>query len=297
MARHHFRGHAHGFPCVGCPTTPALSIDNRPMSDTPLTWYSNGRTHVGMVRKINEDNCLDRPNVGLWVVADGMGGHSAGDVASTMIVESLAKVTNHPTLSALAADVENRLIGANARLREFSAQRNNQTVGSTVVSLLIKGRHCVCIWAGDSRLYRFRDNTLERLSQDHALVEELVEKGALSREDASSHPQANLVTRAVGATDDLHLDYEIFEIAVDDIYILCSDGLDKEVSDQEIAEILGSERMAPIADALVDLTLSRGSRDNVTVVAVTICEPGDEPTDFGKLNDDDDEDTVPRDDE
>ncbi len=267
-----------------------------PMSKMPFSWFSSSRTHVGMVRKINEDNCLDRPNIGLWAVADGMGGHSAGDVASTMIVESLAKVANHPTLSALAADVENRLMGVNARLREFSAQRNNQTVGSTVVALLIKGQYCVCIWAGDSRLYRFRDGLLVRLSQDHALVEELVEKGALSREEASGHPQANLVTRAVGATDDLYLDYEIFDVVVDDVYLLCSDGLDKEVSDQEIAELLGSERTAPIADTLIDLTLSRGSRDNVTVIAITICEPGDEPTDFGKL-DEEDEDTVPRDDD
>jgi protein phosphatase len=231
------------------------------------------RTDVGMVRQINEDACLSRPEIGLWVVADGMGGHSAGDVASGKIVEQMAEVGAHDKLSALVAEVESRLLDVNDELREIAAEQNISTVGSTVAALVIKGRFGMCLWVGDSRVYRVRGGEIEQLTQDHAFVEDLVEKGILSREDAANHPQSNLVTRAVGAQDSLKLDLEIFELRDDDLFIVCSDGLDKEVTEAEIAATSSRHEPTRLSDELVGLALARGSRDNVTVISVKVQDP------------------------
>lgn len=223
-----------------------------------------------MVREINEDACLDRPDVGLWVVADGMGGHTAGDVASGMICESLNEVPRGAELPEFIEEVERRLVEVNAQLREMASTRETQTVGSTVAALVAHDRHAVCVWAGDSRVYRCRGGQIVQVTQDHALVEELVEKGVLTRAQAASHPQGNLVTRAVGATDNLKLDMEIVELQPGDVFVLCSDGLDKELDPDEILEVVERDNDRPLSDMLVDLALSRGSRDNVTVVTVHI---------------------------
>jgi len=244
---------------------------------TAIGWQSCGRTDVGMVRELNEDAFLERAEIGLWVVADGMGGHTAGDVASHMICDRLAAIERPAGLAPFVDEVEERLLAVNAELRAIAARREARTVGSTVVALLAHGEHAVCLWAGDSRAYLYRHGTLIAVSEDHGLVSELVAKGMLSVEEARDHPQANLITRAVGAADTLFLDAEIVELLPEDRWLLCSDGLDKEVSAAEIAEILAAEPGAPYCDLLVDLALSRGARDNVTVVAITVHEgePGE----------------------
>lgn len=260
-----------------------------------ISWTSSSRTDVGMVREINEDACLERPDIGLWVVADGMGGHTAGDVASSMICDSLNEITPGPELPEFIDEVERRLLEVNASLREIASNKEAQTVGSTVAAMVAMDRHAVCVWAGDSRVYRCRAGQIIQVTQDHALVEELVEKGILTREQAASHPQGNLVTRAVGATDNLKLDMEIVELQPGDVFVLCSDGLDKEMEPDEILEVVERENDRPLSDMLVDLALSRGSRDNVTVVAVQI---GDRATGarrtIGHPDELDSEATVPR---
>ena len=266
------------------------------MSDAaPFNWVSSSCTDVGMVRQINEDACLELPELGLWVVADGMGGHSAGDVASSMIVDTLGEQAAPTSLSEFVTRVEETLLEVNTRLRDIAAKKETSTVGSTVAALITYGAHGVCLWAGDSRVYRLRDLRLERVSQDHALVEELVERGVLTREQAATHPQANLVTRAVGATDVLYVDMEIFELRHGDVFVLCSDGLDKEVEEDEIAEVLMRENDQSLSDTLVDLALSRGSRDNVTVIAVEIQAPGRDDVPRLESNDEriDDDATLP----
>ncbi len=235
-----------------------------------ISWSSSSRTDVGMVRDINEDAYLDRPDLGLWAVADGMGGHTAGDVASGMICEALNAVSPPKALSEFLDEVESRLLRVNAKLRAIAKGNESQTIGSTVAALIARERHAVCVWAGDSRIYRCRGGQIVQITQDHALVEELVEKGILTRLQASSHPQGNLVTRAIGATDTLKLDLEIVELQPGDIFIICSDGLDKEVSPSEMLETAQRENERSLSDTLVDLALSRGSRDNVTVVTVQI---------------------------
>ena len=235
-----------------------------------ISWSSSSRTDVGMVRDINEDAYLDRPDLGLWAVADGMGGHTAGDVASGMICEALNAVTPPAALSKFLEEVETRLLRVNDKLRAIAKGNESQTIGSTVAALIARDRHAVCVWAGDSRIYRCRGGQIVQITQDHALVEELVEKGILTRLQASTHPQGNLVTRAIGATDTLKLDLEIVELQPGDVFILCSDGLDKEVNPSEMLEIAGRQNERSLSDTLVDLALSRGSRDNVTVVTVEI---------------------------
>ena len=235
-----------------------------------LICTSTERTDVGMVRQHNEDACMARPDLGIWAVADGMGGHSAGDLASAMIIERLGELRFEPRLSHAVDEVETTLEDVNTALRELAASRDTSTIGSTVVTLLIRGSHGVCLWAGDSRIYRVRDGQLEQLTQDHALVADLVDRGLLTAEQAANHPQSNLVTRAVGAADALKLDVEIFTIRPGDQFVLCSDGLDKELSDPEIRATVAHHPPSRVADALVELALARGSRDNVTVVAVAV---------------------------
>ena len=237
------------------------------MSEPPITWRSALRSDVGKVRKLNEDSGLDSPDKRLWCVADGMGGHSAGDLASQMIVNSLAKVKASDSLSEHVDFVEHSILGVNNRLHELSSAQN-QTSGSTVVVLLAGDRHCVFMWAGDSRLYRLRDTKLAQLTTDHTQAELYIEQGLISRESAADHPSGNMVTRAVGASEALFLDIDIAEIERGDRFLLCSDGLDKHVSDPEIEAIMQAGEPQEIVDRLIDLTLERGASDNVTVCAV-----------------------------
>ena len=235
-----------------------------------FTWTSLSRTDVGRRRKVNEDACIDRGDIGLWVVADGMGGHSAGDVASGMIVETMAEVGALSSLKELVDESESRLLAVNTRLREIAMTHKSGTVGSTVAVLMIHGTHCVCMWAGDSRIYRFRDGALEKIMQDHTHVEELVARGVLTAEQAAVHPDANLITRAVGAQDELFLDLEIDTLQDGDLFVVCSDGLDKEVTEDEIAQAAANGNDENLASTLVELALKAGARDNVTVITVTV---------------------------
>lgn len=171
-----------------------------------LNWRSHAITNVGTVRSVNEDACLDNPDEGLWVVADGMGGHAAGDVASQMITESLAKVTHPATMSDFIETVEAEILGVNERLLALSKNElDNQTIGSTIVCLLAHGPHCAILWAGDSRAYRLRNGDLTMLMQEHTQAEELIEQGLIEPDQAESHPTFNILTRAVGAQSPLYM--------------------------------------------------------------------------------------------
>ena len=240
-------------------------------------WTSSACTDVGAVRELNEDAYLERPDLGLWLVADGMGGHFAGDVASQMVVSAMDDLAPPRSLSAFVESVERRLVDTNTRLREYAEREETHTIGSTVVALLIHGQHAVCLWAGDSRMYRYRDAGLEQISQDHALVEELVERGVLTPEQAIDHPHGNLVTRAVGAASQLFLDVEIIPLRAGDLFVLCSDGLEKEIAETEISAMVEKSGAAPLSRLLLERALSFGARDNVTVITVAIDgEPGRE---------------------
>jgi protein phosphatase len=237
---------------------------------SPLKWTSSACTDVGAVRELNEDAYLERPDIGLWLVADGMGGHFAGDVASQMVVSAMDGLEVPRTLSEFADLVEQRLVDTNTKLREYAEREETHTIGSTVVALIIFREHAVCMWAGDSRMYRLRDGALQQISQDHALVEELVERGVLTPEQAVDHPHGNLVTRAVGAADQLFIDVEIIPVQAGDVFVLCSDGLEKEVLEEELSTPARDGDPSQLCHALMDRALTYGARDNVTVISVAI---------------------------
>jgi serine/threonine protein phosphatase PrpC len=232
-------------------------------------WVSAGTTDIGTVRKVNEDNLLDASPVGMWCVADGMGGHAKGDLASQMIVDYLG-VLNRADLYPLSAEqIKERLQSVNERLMEISAtEAGGSVIGSTVVVLIFDQFNAHCIWAGDSRIYRLRNNALQQLTRDHSQVEDMVQAGLLAPEDAESHPASNVVTRAVGANDELEIDVLSFPLQENDLFMLCSDGLNKVVSNQEMEDLL---KTCPLEDApktLIDMALARQARDNVTVITV-----------------------------
>jgi serine/threonine protein phosphatase PrpC len=236
-----------------------------------LSWTSYGITDTGKVRRHNEDSMLMRPEIGLWAVADGMGGHAKGDVASKMVVDSLAKVHEGTSLAQYVDDIENRILEVNARLLQKARESKKRvTIGSTVVILLAYERFCVYLWAGDSRLYRLRRGKLRRITTDHSQVEMYVEQGLISREEALVHPHGNMITRAVGAVDDLFLDMDMQELEAGDRYLLCSDGLTKHIHDAELEEQLAGGNAEEACRRLIDLTLSRGAGDNVTAIVVDI---------------------------
>lgn len=242
-----------------------------PNTGRPLSWSSFGMSDAGKVRKHNEDNLLERPEIGLWVVADGMGGHAKGDMASQMIVDSMKKIHEGVTLPRYVDEIEDRILAVNDKLVEKARESDKRvTIGSTVVILLTYGEYSIIIWAGDSRLYRLRNSKLEQLSTDHSQVELYVEQGLISREEAAHHPHGNMITRAVGATDNLFLDMDIRKLARHDRFLLCSDGLTKHIPDNELEQQLQQGSPEDCCKNLIDTTLSRGATDNVTAIVVDI---------------------------
>lgn len=231
------------------------------------SWLSHGMTVVGNKRRHNEDAMLDSPQTGMWVVADGMGGHSSGDVASSLIVTRLSDLENVESLDVQTESVCTRLNSINSELCRFAADiEQGSIVGSTVVVLLAKGRNCSVIWAGDSRLYRYRQGVLTQITRDHTLADEMMDSGMITREEALQQVGANVITRAVGGHDQLDLDGIHFLAEAGDRYLLCSDGLDKELSADEISRDMMAENCQSAVENLINHALSKNGRDNITAI-------------------------------
>jgi serine/threonine protein phosphatase Stp1 len=236
-------------------------------SSAGCEFESMGSSHQGTVRSRNEDAFLDRADVGLWAVADGAGGHGAGDVASAAVVGALADLPPGLSASEMLAQVRLRVGEVHADLqRRGAATADRDLVASTVVVLLARGTHFACLWAGDSRAYVLRDGNLCQVTRDHSVVQEMVDAGSLAAEDAEKHPQANIITRAVGAEHPLELDKVSGRILPGDRFLLCSDGLFKALAERDIESRL---RAGDGSDGLVAAALAAGARDNVTAVVVT----------------------------
>jgi len=243
------------------------------MSETtirrPIRWSSAEDTNVGLVREVNEDSIISLPEIQLWAVADGMGGYEAGNVASNMIVKCLGEITNKSSLNEFIDSVEDSLIDVNHRILEYAdIMLDGRTLGSTVVSLAIKGHVGICLWAGDSRLYRFRNNNFIQLSRDHSQVEELVQQGFLTPEEAEIHPDSNVITRAIGASPEVYIDINVFSVQLGDTFLLCSDGLYNMVPKDEMSQILSSMPLTEAVDTLIQKALDNGANDNVSVILV-----------------------------
>lgn len=243
------------------------------MTDTtfrrPIIWNSCAQTDVGVVRKVNEDSIIAKPDAGLWAVADGMGGHQVGDVASNKIITALDAVVPHVNLSNYLDAVEDCLLDVNERMLEYAQIMFEEgTIGSTLVALLIKGRIGACLWVGDSRLYRFRNHQLEQLTRDHSQLEEMIDMGLISRAEAEHHPQRNVITRAVGVETPLYVDINIFTTQVGDTFLLCSDGLYNSVSESDILHALALRDVEQGTSELIAKSIANGAPDNVSVIIV-----------------------------
>ena len=229
------------------------------------------RTHVGCRRKVNEDALAVRTERGLWAVADGMGGHEAGDVASSKVSEALLRLPVTYGLDNMVEAAIAALQRVNAELIDLAGSADlKRAIGSTVVGLAIAGDQYRCCWAGDSRAYLVRDGEIAQISRDHSMVQDLVDAGLLAPEDAEGHPQANIITRAVGVNEQLRVDTVQGEARPGDQFLLASDGLTRLVNNQELATVLTLRGPEPAADFLIQTALDRGAPDNVTVVIVKL---------------------------
>ncbi|NOX93382.1 MAG: serine/threonine-protein phosphatase [Gammaproteobacteria bacterium] len=235
----------------------------------PVQWLSASTTNVGVVRKINEDAVFSKPDINLWAVADGMGGHEAGNVASNMIVNMLNDIETEINLDTFVSTIEDKILDVNKRLLEYSEiMLEGRIIGSTVAILLIKGRVGICLWAGDSRLYRYRNNDIEQMTVDHSHVAELLKNGTISIGEAENHPDANVITRAVGTCEDLYVDIDVFDVSVGDTFMLCTDGLYNAVNEESIINCLQEDDVEIAANNLIETSLHNGASDNVSVVLV-----------------------------
>lgn len=255
--------------------TPVLEpdCDRQRVNQANYYWASSSRSETGKVREYNEDALFDAPDIGLWVVADGMGGHAIGDFASRMIVERIGEMPPAADLHAQVVSARQILQEVNRDLRREAASRNVPVIGSTVAVLLANGRQCACLWAGDSRIYQSRRGTLTRLTRDHTMVEDMVAAGILDRAIADTVPPSNEITRAVGASDSLDLDARFLEVEDGDTFLLCSDGLYGELAEAEIAMELLRGTCDRSCDRLVEMVLSRDARDNITAIIAHAEDP------------------------
>jgi serine/threonine protein phosphatase Stp1 len=223
-------------------------------------------THPGVKRACNEDALLSRPDLGLWAVADGAGGHSCGEVAAKMVVAALDAIPPSLTASEMLAQVRLRLAGAHHMLRQESDRIGERLVASTVVVLIVRDVHFACLWAGDSRAYLMREGTLDQLTVDHSLVQDLLDQGTIDAVEAARHPQANVITRAIGADGiEPELDKKIGRVIPGDRFLLCSDGLCKTLTAGDLTRLL---REGTSAGQILATALARDPADNVTVMTV-----------------------------
>jgi serine/threonine-protein phosphatase Stp1 len=234
-------------------------------------WHSVARTDLGKVRARNEDAYLNNPEQGLWVVADGMGGHHGGDIASRLIIDSLAQLPIDGSFEQRVVQVRQCLHWLNRRLSQemtVTCESQGKVMGSTVVALLVDKARAVCIWAGDSRCYLWRGQHLYQLSRDHSLFQQLLDEKQLSVEEAQQHPSAHALTQAVGGSERLALDILEFTVKSGDVLLLCSDGLYQDVSNEAVGRALSLSTAELALDRLFDGVLQGPARDNLTGVVI-----------------------------
>jgi serine/threonine protein phosphatase PrpC len=247
-------------------TSAQMAVASSGRMPARFTWRSSAATSTGNVRSHNEDSILELPEVGLWCIADGMGGHNAGDVASRMIVEALATVARHSRPSALVDEVEDRICDVNSRLHR-AATRGGMS-GSTVAVLLALERHVISLWAGDSRVYRSREGQLVQLTRDHSDVQEMLDGGLITPENAARMDISNVITRAVGGTSELYLDVELSELRDGDRFLICSDGLYRELAPEVLAKHLAVQDPAKACKGLMKQALEGVCSDNISAIVV-----------------------------
>ncbi len=244
--------------CVPAPGTDDPTFPNALIADAePLSFRSAAATDVGRARGNNEDGFIERPEAGIWAVADGMGGHSHGEIASRMVCDALADFQPDGSFEEAIEGASRRVQQVNDHLlRTAMGSHAADRSGSTVVVLLLRGTRSAVLWAGDSRGYRWRGGRLEQLSRDHSLA-------ALGGPAAA---ESSVITRAVGVQPDLTLDIHRDGVRPDDRFLLCSDGLTRVIADSQIAGFMEMPDIRTAVDGLIKITLEAGAPDNVTVL-------------------------------
>ena len=230
-----------------------------------------GASHRGTVRGHNEDRFVNRPELGLFAVADGAGGHEHGQVASSMVADTLKAIPAGAPPNEIMREVRGRLLGAHEALREKAAAIDEHAIiATTVVALIVSDSHYACLWVGDSRIYLLRRGVFVRITRDHSFVQELIDAGAISEDEAEHHPRANVITRAIGAEDDeLDVDMVTDRLFEGDRFLLCSDGITKCLPETELAAMLGEDEDSP-AERILLAALARKATDNITSVAIEV---------------------------
>jgi serine/threonine protein phosphatase PrpC len=233
----------------------------RPAQALPsgVSVQSTGRTHVGHIRSVNEDRIFDRPDLGLWAVADGMGGHSHGDVAAETAIGHLARLSSPIDTRQIVSAVEQ----ANRQIFQDSSGQS----GTTLVVLLIEKAKATVWWAGDSRAYLIRAARLLQLTRDHSLVQDLVDAGLVDPKDAESHPQSNVITRALGTASQIDLESLTLELEPGDRLLLCSDGLSRTMQGSDVIQ---ASTIDAQADFLIAQSLFRDGSDNTSLITVQL---------------------------
>jgi serine/threonine protein phosphatase PrpC len=245
---------------------------------------SAGNTHVGMKRKLNEDSYLADDELGLYLVADGMGGHAAGEIASSEAVSTAYGMVKQarPSLKKLGDNPDDEQIRAALRLMEASFQaatymvytlaeldREKSGMGTTITGMLVLGDHAVTAQVGDSRIYQIRNGRADQITEDHTLIAWQLREGIITQEEARRSPHKNVITRAVGNREYVQVDTNLVRLEKGDRYLLCSDGLHGYLRANEVIDIaaLGGERAV---NAFIDLANQRGGKDNITAIMVEI---------------------------
>lgn len=244
--------------------------DISPDEIIPLTVLSEGQTDVGKKRLHNEDSFYSSDDKCLWFVADGMGGHNAGDFASQSLVnDAEAFFSPGDSIEESAEKIEAIIQQTNLNLiKKASSITGNTIIGATIALFISKDNQGVALWAGDSRIYRIRSGNIEQITTDHSLVNDMVRENIIKPEEAETHPEKNKITRAVGHDEELILDYRKISILPGDRYVLCSDGLTKELSDDEILSIAGNGSTTTTNQTLMQQAIEKGGRDNITSITI-----------------------------
>lgn len=247
-----------------------------------------GRTDIGLIRKVNEDSFLcekleDVDDAYLYIVADGMGGHNAGEVASSMAVQEVALYIKENTDALKHGEKEildlirNAILHANDKVYKTSIIKSNCLgMGTTLSMALVKDSSIYIGHVGDSRIYLIRGKKITRLTEDHSLVEELIKSGSLRPEDAKYHPQRNVITRALGTEYTLEPDVYRRDMQSSDIILLCTDGLSNAVREEDMVKAVHSTSdLDEACGILIEKAKKNGGYDNITAIIIQICEGGD----------------------
>lgn len=228
------------------------------------------RTHIGLVRASNQDALLLQPGkYGLYGVADGMGGHKGGDIASMMAVSLVKRFLSDvkPTHEQLRKGIEE----ANQMIYEEQLYRSDLDGMGTTLTVIWEDKNRILLGhVGDSRAYLLRDQTLRQVSQDHSMVAEMVRDGLITEEEARRHPYRNIITRALGTDETVDVDVTEIEKRAGDIYLICSDGLSEYVREEQMRQLLLEHGLEEAADLMLNLALKGGGRDNISLVIAEV---------------------------